>query len=1031
MTTIYPSDPKSTNKYPNIFVATLAGSLALGGTETSIKLSSIRTLDGQDLDTANFKFTGRGVLSVDVQSVPRAEFISFTGIDVLNKKLTGAIRGLSFVDDSVIPQNKKFHAVGAPVVIAFGTHNLRDIEKLLANAGPENTGLVRLLNSPNLVLGNPTISIGTPAIATLNNHGLKVGDQIIFTTTGTLPTGITAGDVYYVSATNLTTNTFKFGTRLDDDLYLVNTTGTQSGVHTLTRVTPYVNAGHIIQDGGVDQPTEPKLNFRNYFTLGDTPGVSNDVDIDIDELTSDSTFQTNVNNFVTGGSSIALTQYQFDDTVSGVPSTGFFTTNNATPASVTQINVNNLDGLSIDHASEFSTFTVGDKINLTDTTNPGLYATYIIVSITNTGTETDFVVTYDSSVGTFTDNDNVTITLIRTAVSNSGKILVDGSDTTPDYLDPKINIHSSDSSVSVTKTILNPGANEVLDVDLKTTGGGGSGSGTPITVQDEFYGLGITATGTNAQVVGELEWRADDSNSATFPVTAIDGETGHSGIVRLTSATTGGGASMTLGETSKNPISNIMKDGSIYHAILRPQYIDAYTGGILIPQINFQVTPGWGSWTNDIRFILTKATGNITFLTSDGTDEITNLGAYTLTDWYDVTFKVVGLSVQCWLGVNGVTPTLVATHSTHIPTSVPGVVGFEAIEATQVDIDYFSMYDPTANAKVNQGGGGITEVFNSSGTWNKPAGAKSVQVITIGGGGGGASGTANVAGQNSSGGSGGGGGAVSTIILDASNLGATETVTVGVGGTGGVGVDGTVSNSPGNPGGDGTLSSFGTWIKAGGGGGGISSPLSGIGGGDYAGGGGASVINSATSVTGGVPAASGNSLSGQGSTVAVNVNGGNSEYGGASGGGTRAGGLNNGKAGGSSIYAAPGGGGGGGADSLGNEASGGDGGTVQSYTSGGGGAGGIGGGGGAGNPGANGLDNSVLLKGYTGEGGGGGSGSSADNGGTGGGAGGNGGFPGGGAGGGGGVSDSTFPYPLVSGAGGDGADGQVIVITTF
>ncbi len=123
-----------TDQFPNIFIAVLAQSLALGGSETEIFLSSIRTLDGQPMTSDDFKFLGRAILSVDVQSASRAEFISFTDVDISSNKVTGAVRGLSFKNNDIRPQNKKFHAVGAPVIIAFGTHNLIDLEKKIQEA---------------------------------------------------------------------------------------------------------------------------------------------------------------------------------------------------------------------------------------------------------------------------------------------------------------------------------------------------------------------------------------------------------------------------------------------------------------------------------------------------------------------------------------------------------------------------------------------------------------------------------------------------------------------------------------------------------------------------------------------------------------------------------------------------------------------------------------------------------------------------------------------------------------------------------
>jgi len=55
-------------------------------------------------------------------------------------------------------------------------------------------------------------------------------------------------------------------------------------------------------------------------------------------------------------------------------------------------------------------------------------------------------------------------------------VRVSATDTTSGFLNPKLHIRSSDGSVTVVPTITNPGANEILDIDLTTTGGGGSGN---------------------------------------------------------------------------------------------------------------------------------------------------------------------------------------------------------------------------------------------------------------------------------------------------------------------------------------------------------------------------------------------------------------------------------------------------------------------------------------------------------------------------------------------------------------------------
>jgi microcystin-dependent protein len=76
-----------------------------------------------------------------------------------------------------------------------------------------------------------TLTIASPCVVTWASHGLAVGDTIYFTTSGALPTGITARTVvYYVIATGLTSTTFQFSATLGGAA--VNTSGTQSGVHT-------------------------------------------------------------------------------------------------------------------------------------------------------------------------------------------------------------------------------------------------------------------------------------------------------------------------------------------------------------------------------------------------------------------------------------------------------------------------------------------------------------------------------------------------------------------------------------------------------------------------------------------------------------------------------------------------------------------------------------------------------------------------------------------------------------------------------
>ena len=81
-----------------------------------------------------------------------------------------------------------------------------------------------------------TMTIATPCVVTLASHGYVTGTPIVFTTTGALPTGITAGTTYYVVAIADSTGTFNIATSVANAIAgtLVATTGSQSGTHTGT-----------------------------------------------------------------------------------------------------------------------------------------------------------------------------------------------------------------------------------------------------------------------------------------------------------------------------------------------------------------------------------------------------------------------------------------------------------------------------------------------------------------------------------------------------------------------------------------------------------------------------------------------------------------------------------------------------------------------------------------------------------------------------------------------------------------------------
>jgi hypothetical protein len=83
------------------------------------------------------------------------------------------------------------------------------------------------------LIGTATISIASPGVITRNSHGLPNGSLVYFTTTGALPTGLLPNVNYYVISS--AANTFQLSLTLSGSA--INTSGTQSGTHTLYRET--------------------------------------------------------------------------------------------------------------------------------------------------------------------------------------------------------------------------------------------------------------------------------------------------------------------------------------------------------------------------------------------------------------------------------------------------------------------------------------------------------------------------------------------------------------------------------------------------------------------------------------------------------------------------------------------------------------------------------------------------------------------------------------------------------------------------
>lgn len=94
---------------------------------------------------------------------------------------------------------------------------------------------VKYVTIPDQLTGNPsafrgTVTIASPGVWNAIAHPLIAGDGAVISTTGALPTGFVPGVTYYV--VNPTANSFQLSATAGGAA--INTSGTQSGSHTIT-----------------------------------------------------------------------------------------------------------------------------------------------------------------------------------------------------------------------------------------------------------------------------------------------------------------------------------------------------------------------------------------------------------------------------------------------------------------------------------------------------------------------------------------------------------------------------------------------------------------------------------------------------------------------------------------------------------------------------------------------------------------------------------------------------------------------------
>ena len=106
-----------------------------------------------------------------------------------------------------------------------------------------------------LTAATVTLTVASPCVVTDTGHKFADGQPIVLTTTGALPTGLTSGAVVFVKTPVAGTS---YNLALTAGGSAINTTGTQSGVHTRTAV---------VYEQRVFASVESKLFNATFATL--------------------------------------------------------------------------------------------------------------------------------------------------------------------------------------------------------------------------------------------------------------------------------------------------------------------------------------------------------------------------------------------------------------------------------------------------------------------------------------------------------------------------------------------------------------------------------------------------------------------------------------------------------------------------------------------------------------------------------------------------------------------------------------------
>jgi hypothetical protein len=123
--------------------------------------------------------------------------------------------------------------------------------------------------APTWVNHTVTITIATPGVVADAGHSYVLNDQVVLSTTGALPTGLTSGTTYFVTTVVAGVS---YNLSLTKGGAAINTSGSQSGTHSIGRAFGITSSQFVLKTGNLPALTGVLLllNSENYAVPGHT-----------------------------------------------------------------------------------------------------------------------------------------------------------------------------------------------------------------------------------------------------------------------------------------------------------------------------------------------------------------------------------------------------------------------------------------------------------------------------------------------------------------------------------------------------------------------------------------------------------------------------------------------------------------------------------------------------------------------------------------------------------------------------------------